>query len=131
MYFRIFVDFDAENEVDGSSVGNKTTNIYKQNPVLNGYYIISELEDVLESAYYESRFGYENVDWFVNEIIKLENKMAFFFKNTKRDINMTKEDGEDYRNNNICRLCEKEVLSDKFRDHCHLTGNYRGPAHNV
>ena len=28
------------------SIGNKTTNIYKQNPVLNGYEIVFELEDV-------------------------------------------------------------------------------------
>ena len=41
---------------------------------------------------------------------------------------MTEEDQEEYRNNNICRFCEKEI-SDKVRDHCHLTGNFRGPAH--
>ena len=28
--------------------GNKTTNIYKQNAVCNGYYIVSELNDVLQ-----------------------------------------------------------------------------------
>ena len=50
LYFRIIADFEADNETDGSNVGNKTTIIYKQNPVLNGYYIISELEDVLESG---------------------------------------------------------------------------------
>ena len=70
------------------------------------------------------------MDWFVNEVIKLENKMAFYFKNTKKDINMTDEDEEDYRNNNVCRFCEKEILSDKVRDHCHLTGKYRGPSHS-
>ena len=131
LYFRIFADFEADNEVNGCSLGNKTTNIYKQNPVLNGYYIISELEDVLESGYYESPLGYDNVDWFVNEVIKLENKMNFHFKNTKKDINMTKEDEEYYRNINICRFCEKEILSDKVRDHCHLTGKYCGSAHNT
>ena len=82
LYFRIIADFEADNEKDNSMIGNKTTNIYKQNPVLNGYYIISELEDVLESGYYESPLGYDNVDWFVKEVIKLENKMAFYFKNT-------------------------------------------------
>ena len=122
LYFRIVVDFEANNEKDGSKKGNKTTNIYKRKPVLIGYYRISELEDVLESGYYESPLDYDNVDWFVKEVIKLENKMAFYFKNTKKDIIMTQEDEEDYKNNNNCRFCEKEILSDKIRDHCHLTG---------
>ena len=48
LYFRIYADFEADNEKDNSSIGNNTTNIYKQNPVPNGYYIVSELEDVLK-----------------------------------------------------------------------------------
>ena len=43
---------------------------------------------------------------------------------------MTNQDEEDYRSNNICRFCEKEIISDKVRDHCHLTGIFRGPAHS-
>ena len=130
LYFRINADFEADNEKDDSVVGNKTINIYKQNPILNGYHILSELEDVLKSDYYKSPLGYDNVDWFVDEIIKLENKMAFYFKNTNKDIVMTDKDEEDYKNNNVCRFCEKFIESDKVRDHCHLTGNYRGPAHS-
>ena len=110
-------------------MGNKTTNIYKQSAICNGYYIISELNDVLKSGYYDSPLGYENVDWFVNEMIKLENKMNFYFKNTKKDIIMTQEDEEHFRNNNICYFCETEILENKVRDHCHLTGKYRGVAH--
>ena len=55
--------------------------------------------------------------------------MIFFFKKNKKDIFMTEVDEKDYRNNNICRFCEKEILSDKVRDHCHLTGKYREHAH--
>ena len=33
--------------------------------------------------------------------------------------------------NSIRRFCEKEILSDKVRDQCHLTGKYHGPAHNT
>ena len=43
---------------------------------------------------------------------------------------MTDEDEKDYRNNNVCRLCEKFIESDNVRGHCHLTGKYRGPAHS-
>ena len=56
--------------------------------------------------------------------------MAFCFKNTKKDILMTKENEEDYRNNNICRFCENQIISDKVRDHGLLTGKNRGPAHS-
>ena len=89
------------------------------------------MNDVLKSGYYESPLSYNNVDWFVKEIIKLENKMAFYFKNTKKDIIMTQENEENFKNINICRFCEKEKLSNKVRDHCHLTGRYRGPSDNV
>ena len=41
---------------------------------------------------------------------------------------MTEEDREDFENNIICRFFEREKISDKVRDHCHLTGKYRGPA---
>ena len=75
----------------------------------NGYYIISELEDVLESGFFSFNLDYDNVDWFVNEVLYLEIKMAFYFKNTKKDIFMTQENEEDYRNINICRFCERKL----------------------
>ena len=47
-YFRIYADFEADNKKENTNIGDKTTNIYKQEPVCNGYYIKSELEDVLK-----------------------------------------------------------------------------------
>ena len=38
--------------------------------------------------------------------------MAFYFKNTIKDIVMTDKDEEDYENNNVCRFCEKFNESD-------------------
>ena len=130
LYFRIYADFEADNKKEDTSIGEKTTNIYKQEPVCNGYHIQSELSYILKSGYHKSPSGHENVDWFVHEIVKLENKMNFWFKNTKKDIIMTEEDKQDFEDNNICRYCEKYIELDKVRDHCHLTGNYRGPAHS-
>ena len=85
-YFRVYAVFEADNEKDISSIGNKTTSIYKQNPVCSCHEIISESEVVLKSGYYKFPLGYDNVDWFVIEVIKLEIKMGFYFRNTKKDI---------------------------------------------
>ena len=97
----------------------KTTDIHKQNPKFKGYKIISEFEVILGSGYIEYPLGCKNVGCFVDEVIKSENKMAFYFKQTKKDIIMTEEDKLDYRNDKICRFCDKEKLFDKVRDHCH------------
>ena len=70
LYFRIYADFEADNEIDNSSMGKKITNIFKQKPIFNGYPTISELEDALKSEDYKSPLGYNNVDWFVDGVIK-------------------------------------------------------------
>ena len=60
-YFRAYGEFEANNEFDDTLIGNKTTIIFKQNTVLNGYYIKSEVNDVLKSGYYQSPLGYDNI----------------------------------------------------------------------
>ena len=64
------------------------------------------------------------------ETFRIETKMVFSFKKNNEDIIMSEKNEEDYRSNNICRICEKEILSDKVGYHCHLIDKYRGPAHN-
>ena len=90
---------------------------------------ISELNDVLINGYYIYPLGYDIADWFVNEVMKLDDKMVFCFKRTNRDITMIEEDCEQYKNTTIFRFFEKEMFCDKIRDRCHLKGKYRGPAH--
>ena len=62
----IYADFEAVNEKGISSIGKKTTNTYKQNPVINGYHILSDLEVDLKNGYYKSPLGCKNADWVVN-----------------------------------------------------------------
>ena len=112
-------------------MGNKTTKIHKENPVVNGYYIVSESEDVLKSGYFDFPSGYDIVDWFLDEIWKLENRMDFYFKNNNKDNKMTADDEEDFTKIIICQFCEKEIQKDKVTDHCHLTGTYRDRFHQI
>ena len=57
IYYRFIAVFEADNEIDISTIGEEQTKIFGQNPVLNGYYIKSELNDVFESGHYESPLG--------------------------------------------------------------------------
>ena len=43
---------------------------------------------------------------------------------------MTSEDEEIYNNSHICWICRQELKMDKVRDLCHVTGRFRGAAHN-
>ena len=43
---------------------------------------------------------------------------------------MAIEDEENYQNSQDCWICKKIIKNkDKVRDHCHITGKYRGGAH--
>ena len=43
---------------------------------------------------------------------------------------MTSEDEEIQNNSHICWIRKQELNTDKLRDHCHVTGRFRGSAHN-
>ena len=49
--FGKYADFEADNAINFSSIGNETTIIYKQNPVLYGYQKESKWEDGLKSVF--------------------------------------------------------------------------------
>ena len=43
---------------------------------------------------------------------------------------MTIEDEDNYQNSQNCWICDEKIINrDKARDHCHITGKYRGAAH--
>ena len=44
---------------------------------------------------------------------------------------MTREDLLAFRTAETCHVCDKRLEGDSVRDHCHITGEYRGAAHNA
>ena len=44
---------------------------------------------------------------------------------------MTREDWLAFRIAETCHVCDKPFEGDCVRDHCHITGKYRGAAHNA
>ena len=46
-----------------------------------------------------------------------------------KKLNMSQEDENNYKNSEICLICNQKIIKNKVRDHCHITGKFRGPAH--
>src|SRR6056300_692760 len=62
----------------------------------------------------------------IEETVKTIYNNIFHMK-----VNMTTLDEENYKNATECHICEKPLAGDKVLDHDHITGNYRGAAHNA
>ena len=52
-------------------------------------------------------------------------------KHFNKKIKMTIKDENNYQNSQNCWICNEKINKDKdkVRDHCHITGKYRGDAH--
>ena len=46
-------------------------------------------------------------------------------------MRMTREDWLAFRTAETCHVCDKPLEGDSVRDHCHITGEYRGAACNL
>ena len=47
-----------------------------------------------------------------------------------KPLKLTKDQQKSFDKAEYCHICDKELLEDRVRDHCHFTGEYRGAAHN-
>ena len=117
---RVFADFECINQpTDDPKV------LFKQIPIAVGFYIISPFGNN-----YSSYFGESCVTWFVNEMLTLENIASNYFE-TNLPLEITPEEHQSFQQSKVCWLCERKLDGeDNVRDLDHLTGNYRGAAHN-
>ena len=50
-------------------------------------------------------------------------------KHFNKNLIMAEKEEENFWSSNTCLICEKLVENENVRDHCHITGKYRGAAH--
>ena len=122
-----------DNIHDNNSVTDK---LFVNKPVAIGYNIVKNPDydnSNLEKDGYIKYFGEDCVEWFVNEMLEIENYMKNYLKN-EVEINLDTI-SENYDQTN-CWLCEEEFrpkdkkINPIVKDHYHLPGKLRGLAHN-
>ncbi|XP_043485181.1 uncharacterized protein LOC122513018 [Leptopilina heterotoma] len=96
-----------------------------------GFYVKCGFDDTL-SIYKASPRDEENpAKWFSKELKDLADNLDIRFQNPVPMEVLSLQQLTDFRYASTCHICKKKFAhSDiKVRDHCHLTGKYRGPAH--
>ena len=71
---------------------------------------------------------YRIIDAIVKEYNSCKNEMK---KHFNKNLVMSAGDEERFQSSNKCWKCDVlfDVGDNKVRDHCHVTGKYRGSAH--
>ena len=135
--FVIYADFESYTEhitEDGTPNGvyddtqNYTKKYQKHTPSGFCYYI------VYRGGIYKKPVVYTggNVAEEFCKQLELETRDIYdkYFKNII-PMKITKVELNEWRQTNVCHICEEDICDDdiKVKDHCHLTGKYRGVAH--
>ena len=85
--------------------------------------------NLVKILYYteEKNAVFKYIQSIFNEYCYCKNIMKIHFN---KNVIMSLEEGKQFEKAEICWICNKLIENDnKVRDHCHITGKYRGAAH--
>ena len=134
--FVIYADFEALTKKINTCHQNNDksfTDPYEEHKACGyGYKVVCH-QDQQYSKPVKIYRGRNVVKYFIESIYReVSNFKRVINKHFNKPLIMTSENELDFRNSTTCYICEKKY-SDKdkpVRDHCHITGKYRGSAHN-
>jgi hypothetical protein len=136
--FVAYADFECNTtKMEGgssSSTSNVSSTIKYQEHTPTGFKInvVNCISETTETFIYR---GVDCMDVFFDKMKEIEDNIMKIL-NTEKEMEMTEQDKQDFKNATKCYLCNDDITTDdkkggKVRDHCHVTGKYRGCAHNV
>ena len=128
--FKIYADFECNLERVESYEGSCTKK-YQDHVPCSFYYKVVCIDDKFSKSIVV--FRGENAAYeFIKAILK-EYKYCkkVMKKHFNKNLIMSEEEEKQFQSSNISWICEKLIDDDneKVRDHCHVTGKFRGAAH--
>ena len=134
--FLVYADFECYTEKLSTCYPDDSrsfTNQYQHHKPSGFCYLIKCFDDELmepKLVQYTAESVNEDIskkfiDSIEYEIRSIRGKFKF-----KKKIKMTRKNEIAFQNAEICHICDQKLDNDEVRDHCHLTGKYRGAAHD-
>lgn len=131
--FIIYADTEAILKKPEKEVYSATcsTQVQNQHEVYNiGYYFKCDYDE--KKSFYASYRGKDCVDWFMDQLKMIARRIFALFEDVKPMKPLTEEEEKEFNEATICNICKKELGNNiRVRDHCHLSGLYRGAAHQA
>lgn len=94
-----------------------------------GYCFKNEIDETRSG--YASHRGTDCLEWFMNELTEIAEEIHDFLSDKLPMNALTNDEEISFQQSTHCHICKKSFNHDTIRvkDHCHLTGLCRGPAH--
>ncbi|XP_077260494.1 uncharacterized protein LOC143896465 [Temnothorax americanus] len=128
--FVVYADLECTLEKTDADPTTSTYTSQHHRVFSIGYYVRCSYDDSL-SAY---RFHRDKdcVAWFAEELRRLAHDVKNILSDNIPMADFTRDEWKKFNSATHCHVCEKPFEPDdvRVRDHCHLTGRYRGPAHS-
>ena len=127
----IYADFEAlTTKVEGPELDPTKSNTRRtQHHEACSYCYVKVRCDGQTEAPVEYR-GADAAEHFLRALQEEERKIKGVLANPKA-MRMTRIDWETHKTATTCHVCDKPLKGDSVRDHCHITGKYRGAAHSA
>ena len=133
--FVIYVDFEAITEkVQGCQPNNDKsyTEAYQKHTACGyGYKVVCCYDDKYTKPINIYR-GEKAVNKFMEKMLKeVKYCKNIMKKEFNKPLRMTKDNEDKFQKAEECHICNKQYTEKdiRVRDHCHITGKYRGSAH--
>ena len=132
--FVIYADLEAllEKLTVLEKSEDNTEKLQKHVACSYGYKVVCCYDDTLPKPFKMYR-GLNSVNKFFSDILEEEKEiLAKLQEFQKTPMNLSSEEKIHHRNASTCYVCKGDFTNEnrKVRDHCHVSGNYRGASCN-
>jgi hypothetical protein len=136
--FVIYADFESmlvpeeRNSESGSSEDESSTNLYQTHRACSfGIKTVCHYDDKY-SGEYRSYVGQDAAYVFLKTVLKESFRCRDMVNNIfKKKMVITPEQEFEFQTTRNCSICGNDLGDDRVRDHDHVSGQYRGAAHNI
>ena len=123
----VYADFESILSKSEKTITENTFEYQTHEACSFGLIIIDWNNHIICQKFYR---GKDAANKFMECLLHIAPMLRRHLSLSYKPPNLSNEEREKFRIAQVCHVCSKPLGDDKVLDHCHITGKYRGAAHN-